>query len=196
MKLLAFLVALPLFVSSTCEAQSVESPPSERRQAENGGVTIGLETSRMLAVLPDAPVAKAPMSPCPAGVGKPCALLGGRPYLPDRLHLEEHDASWAKAMSTPLMIGGSSLLMGSFIADYKTTRYCIDRHVGKERNPLMGQSRAQELAVGIPATAVSIWAAGKLKEKGQGTVAALGLWAFTLMHTYFAYQNAETCGGY
>jgi hypothetical protein len=29
--------------------------------------------------------------PCPAGDGRPCALLGGRLYFRDRSHMTEHD---------------------------------------------------------------------------------------------------------
>ncbi len=51
-------------------------------------------------VLPDAPIPLLPTLqdgplPCPAGVGRPCALLGGRLYFRDPVHMTEHDKSWA-----------------------------------------------------------------------------------------------------
>jgi hypothetical protein len=146
------------------------------------------------SILPDAPVPKAAASPCPAGVGRPCALLGGLPYLPDQLHMEEHDLSWGKAMSHPFMIAFSSLLVASTVADYKMTRYCLDRHLAREANPIVGQSRARQVGIIVPATASIVWMAGKAKETGRGPLAAFTLWGLTVVHTYFAYQNAETCG--
>jgi hypothetical protein len=55
-------------------------------------------------VLPDAPIAKVPASVCPAGVGRPCAFLGGRPYIPDQFHLVGHNPSWVKAVSNPAIV--------------------------------------------------------------------------------------------
>jgi hypothetical protein len=147
-------------------------------------------------VLPDAPVAKAMAPPCPAGPGKPCAFLNGHPYFRDRFLLSAHDPSWTKAMSNPLIMGGTALEAAAFVMDYKTTRYCIDRHLGKEGNPIMGQSRAQELGVGISITAVAVFANGKTKEAGYGSLALFEQWAAILGHGVLAYMNAEKCGDY
>jgi len=143
-------------------------------------------------VLPDAPIAKPSATICPGGSRKPCALLGGQPYWPSSL--KEHDRSWARAMSHPSMIVVTSLLLASFVADYKTTRYCVDRGMGHESNPLMGQSRAQELAVGLTATGVSIWGIGELKRQGDGSVAVFAGFGGILLHTFAAYHNMAACG--
>lgn len=97
-------------------------------------------------------------------------------------------------MSRPSMLVASSLLVASFVMDYKTTRYCVDHHMGHEANPLMGNSRAQELSVGIGFTTASIWAAGKLKEDGDGKVALVGLFLTTALHGAAAAHNAVACG--
>jgi hypothetical protein len=188
---LALLPAAVLVVSITY-GQAPPDPPAQQREASLASTQPAPSSAGV--ILPDAPVPKAAASPCPAGVGRPCALLGGVRYLPDQLHVEEHDASWAKAMSHPVMIAVSSLLVGASVADYKMTRYCVDRHIGREVNPLLGQSRAQQLGVTVAATAATVWAAGKLKEKGNGAFAVFGLWGFTVAHTFLAYENAETCG--
>jgi hypothetical protein len=151
--------------------------------------------------LPDAPTPqpllvnpKSPASPCPAGIGKPCSLLGGRRFYKDPWHSTEHDKTWFGAMKHPQMLIGSAILVTSMIADYKTTRSCIDRGLGHEANPMLGQSRAQELGIGIPITALGIFAAGKLKKSGNGNAAMFALWTGTVMHTVMATRNAAICG--
>lgn len=143
--------------------------------------------------LPEAPIAKPPSSPCPAGYWKPCALLRGNVYMRDRFRLSEHDSSWTKAMSNPEVIFSTAAETTSFIADYKTTRYCIDHHRGKEANPLLGQSRAQELGVGVAILAMSTFATAKLKSKGYGPEAVGLQWAATVAHTLAASLNAMSC---
>ena len=144
------------------------------------------------SILPNAPIAKPSATVCPEGFRKPCALLGGQQYWPSSL--KEHDRSWGRAMSHPSMIIVTSLFLASFIADYKTTRYCVDRGMGHEGNPLMGQSRAQELAVGLTATGVSIWGIGALKRQGDGSLAVFAGFGGTVLHTFAAYHNAVACG--
>ena len=148
----------------------------------------------LVEVLPEAPVAKSPASPCPAGFWKPCAFLSGELYARDRFHLTEYDRSWTKAMSNPAIIASTSLLTAATIADYKITRYCIDRHLGKEANPLMGQTRAQELGLGLGLLTLSTFATAKLKSQGHGTSAVFIQWIGTVVHTYAAYHNAVACG--
>ena len=145
-------------------------------------------------ILPEAPIPKSPTSPCPAGYWKPCAFLSGNLYGTDRYHITQHDRSWTKALSNPALIASTSLETVAVIMDYKTTRYCIDRHLAKEGNPLAGQSRAQELGVGIGALALSTFAAAELKSKGRGPQAIFAQWVGTVLHTYAAYHNAVTCG--
>jgi hypothetical protein len=73
------------------------------------------------------------------------------------------------------------------------TMYCIDRYLKQEGNPLAGQSRAQELSVGIAALAVSAIAAAELKSKGWGPQAIFVQWIGTGLHSYAAYHNAVIC---
>jgi hypothetical protein len=155
-------------------------------------------------VLPDAPKPPALVkpvkpgvlpTPCPFGVGKPCALLGGRLYFSDPSHMTEHDRTWSQAMSHPLMRFSVAVGIGAFVWDYKTTRYCIDRHLGREGNPIEGQTRAQELAVGLGITAFSFWAAGKLKEKGEGNKAFAEEWLISSLHFLAAAHNRAACSG-
>ena len=153
-------------------------------------------------VLPDAPKPPALVkpvkpgilpTPCPFGVGKPCALLGGRLYFSDPSHMTEHDRTWSQAMSHPLMRFSVAVGIGAFVWDYKTTRYCIDHHLGREGNPIEGQTRAQELAVGLGITAFSFWAAGKLKEKGEGNKAFAEEWLISSLHFLAAAHNRAVC---
>jgi hypothetical protein len=144
--------------------------------------------------LPEAPTPKSPASPCPAGNWKPCAFLNGNLYARDRFHLSEYDRSWTKALSNPAIITSTAVLATAFVMDYKTTRHCIDRHLGREANPLMGQSRAQELGVGLGLLTASVLATAKLKSQGHGNLAIFIQWVGTVAHSYYAYQNAVVCG--
>jgi hypothetical protein len=194
-----FLPALVLSISAIgAQAQVLSANfkplPMQTERMEFESTLIEPRQPEANRVLPDAPIAKVPASVCPAGVGKPCAFLAGRPYIPDQFHFMGHNLSWVKAVSNPAIVVVSSLQVASFIMDYKTTRYCIDRHLAREANPLLGQSRAQELGVGIGLNLVSFWAAGKLKARGDGNLVFLGEWAMTMMHSYAAIRNATTCG--
>jgi len=145
-------------------------------------------------ILPEAPIPKSPASPCPAGYWKPCAFLSGNLYARDRFHLGGYDRSWTKALSNPVIITGTALLTSAFVMDYKTTRHCIDRHLRREANPLMGQSRAQQLGVGLGLLTASVLATAKLKSQGRGNSAIFIQWVGTVAHSYYAYQNAVVCG--
>jgi hypothetical protein len=149
-------------------------------------------------VLPDAPIPVLPNIqdgplPCPAGVGRSCALLGGRLYFRDPIHMTEHDKSWAHAMKNKGILLGVSMNVGAAIWDYKTTRHCVDTHRGKEGNPLMGQSRAQELSVVISLSALTYYFIGKLKEQGEGNYAFGVLWGGTLLHFAAGAHNWSVC---
>ena len=79
--------------------------------------------------------------------------------------------------------------------DYKTTRHCVDTHRGKEANPLMGQSRAQELGVGISLSGLTYFVTGKLKEQGNGNFAFGALWGGTMLHFFAGAHNWSACHG-
>jgi hypothetical protein len=144
--------------------------------------------------LPDAPVAKKSALPCTVGSGRPCEPPAATVHSPRLAHPARHDESWPRAMSHPTMLLMSGLVVTSFVMDYKTTRYCLDRHLAREANPLMGQSPAQELSVGITITAVSIWGAGLLKQGGNDKIALLATSATTALHSLAATHNAIACG--
>jgi hypothetical protein len=198
------LLFLILFACTTAKAQgvSVSSTKGPDIQPESAQLSSTLiepsqpeppPRAEIIAILPEAPIAK-PVTPlCANGAGKPCTLTGGRTFAP-RFFRSRDEQTWVGAMSHPSMLVTTSLLVASFVMDYKTTRYCVDRHLGHEANPLMGDSRAQELAVGIGFTSASIWAAGKLKEDGDGKVAFIGLFATTALHSIAAAHNAVACG--
>ena len=124
--------------------------------------------------------------PCPAGDGRPCALLGGRLYFRDPSHMTEHDKTWVDALKNPLMLGGIAVNLGTALWDYRATRACIDAHRCTEGNPLMGQSRAQELTVGFGLTATFYFLAAKLNQRVNGNTAFALLSANATMHAYQA----------
>jgi len=144
-------------------------------------------------VLPDAPIPVLPniedgRFPCPAGIGKPCALLGGRLYFRDPSHMTEHDATLGKAMRNPLMVVGGLLNLASTIADIEGTQACLHAHTCTEGNPLFGAnpSRAKAYGIGIPLTFVIYSMAALLKKNGNGNYAFAVLWGGTLLHSYEA----------
>jgi len=143
--------------------------------------------------LPDAPIPVLPNIqdgpfPSPAGVGKPCALLGGRRYFNDPSHMTEHDATWGEAMKNPMMVVGELLNLASTIADIEGTEACLRAHTCTEGNPLFGAnpSRARAYGMGIPMWfaiySISAW----LKKNGDGNLAFGLLWGGTILHTYEA----------
>jgi hypothetical protein len=138
-------------------------------------------------------------APCPAGVGKPCALLGGRLYFRDPSHMTEHDATWGKAMRNPMMVVGGLLNLASTIADIEGTQACLRVHTCTEGNPLFGAnpSRAKSYGIGIPMGFAIYSLSAWLKKNGDGNLAFGLLWGGTMGHTYeaahgFAVANKES----
>jgi PAB1-binding protein PBP1 len=93
------------------------------------------------------------------------------------------------------MLLSMSINAAAMVWDYKTTRHCIETHNGKEGNPLMGNSRAQELGVGISLTALTYFMSGKLKKQGDGNYAFGVLWGGTMLHVLAGAHNWAICGG-
>lgn len=194
MKQTLLVIVVVSFWATTTHAQSnvtTDMPPLiEQEPAEIKPRLIESSFVEKKRELPDAPKAVQPVlpvpaaTPCPAGVGKPCALLGGRLFFRDPGRMTEHDKSWADAMKSKGVVLGITLNAAAAVFDYKTTRHCIATHQGKEGNPLMGQSRAQELSVGISLTALQYFLVGKVKEKGMGNVAFAILYGGTVLHFY------------
>jgi hypothetical protein len=144
-------------------------------------------------VLSDAPIPVLPNIqdgplPCPAGIGKSCALLGGRLYFNDPSHMTEHDLTLGKAMRNPMMVVGGLFNLASTIADIEGTQACINAHTCTEGNQMFGRnpSRARSYGLGIPMTfaiyAMSSW----LKKHGNGNLAFGLLWGGTMGHVYQA----------
>jgi hypothetical protein len=144
-------------------------------------------------VLPDAPIPVLPgiqdgPFPCPAGVGKPCALLGGRLYFRDPSHMTEHDLTWGKAMRNPMMVVGGLLNLASLIADAEGTQACLHAHTCTEGNPIWGAhpSRAKMYGFGIPLEFCLYSISASMKKRGRGNTAFVMLWSDTILHVYLA----------
>jgi hypothetical protein len=141
---------------------------------------------------PDAPQPKSDdaRAACPAGNGKPCAVLGGRVYYSDALGLSQHNKSWSAAATSPSMLLAIGLLTAATMADIETTQSCIHAGTCKEGNPLMGQSRAQAYSVSMSVNAIAFWAAAEQKRHGHGAVPFFILWSATAMHAAMAVHNS------
>lgn len=151
------LVSLPLDTQSSEISATLEEPGAPQLRDKN---------------LPDAPIPvlpsrrDAPM-PCPGGDGRPCALLGGRLYFRDPLHMTQHDRTWVGALKNPLILGGLAVNIGTTVWLYRVARACVDSHQCRVGNPILGQSPAQELTVTVGATALFYFIAAKLKQSGM-----------------------------
>jgi hypothetical protein len=151
---------------------------------------VKLEPNR---ILPDAPIPVLPNNqdgplPCPAGIGKSCALLGGRLYFNDPSHMTQHDLTLGKAMRNPMMVVGGLFNLASTIADIEGTQACLNAHTCTEANPLFGRnpSRARAYGLGIPIMLATYAMSSWLKKHGDGNTAFALLWGGTMGHTYFA----------
>jgi hypothetical protein len=131
-------------------------------------------------------------APCPAGAGKPCALLGGRLYFKDPFHMTEHNATWRQAMKNPFMIVGEILNMAATIADVEGTQACLHARTCKEGNPLTGSnpSRASSYGITVPISLGIYALSGWLKKEGQGNLAFGMLWGGTVAHAFMAEKAA------
>jgi hypothetical protein len=141
--------------------------------------------------LPDAPIPILPQKqdgpmPCPSGVGLPCSLLGGRLYFSDPSHMTQHDRTWLDAFKNPMMLGGLAVNAAAAVWDLRATRACIDNHTCRERNPIMGQSLAQQVTVGAGLGAFFYYGAVRMKQRGRGNTALFLLAASTGIHILLA----------
>lgn len=112
--------------------QPVNPPTNTDNSAQQSAISITLKRR------PDTPDTPQPKSDddqraaCPAGNGKPCAILGGRAYYSDALGLSLHNKSWSAAATSPSMLLAIGLLTAATIADIETTQSCI-LFVGKDK---------------------------------------------------------------
>lgn len=144
-------------------------------------------------ILPDNPIPVLPSlqdgpAPCPFGEGKSCALLGGRAYFSDPMHMTEHDATWAKTARNPGMLVGFALNLAATVADIESTQACLHAPACREGNPLFGSnpSRARSYGTAILLDVVAYAGFAFVKKRGQGNLAFGLLWGSTVAHIYFA----------
>jgi hypothetical protein len=183
-----FLIALVLAVVGTARAQ--EQPPA---QATEGSATEprNLPNTPTPKIEPDAPrpgsSSSDENSPCPAGVGKPCAFLGGRRYYPDLWHMTEHDQTWGEAMRHPIMIVTSAVLVGSTVFDIEGSDHCLAMHACSELNPLMPKSvnRPRQYATTMSLNGLLLFWFGRMKQHGKGNIVFSLAAASSLIHCYF-----------
>jgi len=171
---------LPLTHSASLRAESSLLPPPQQGRER---------------ILPEAPIPVLPNlqdgpAPCPAGVGKPCALLGGRLYFSDPAHMTEHDQTLWKAMRNPMLLAGGLINLAATVADIEGTQACLRVHTCTEGNPLFGRnpSRARSYGIGVPLTFANYLLCAQLKKMGSGNWAFGVLWAGTTLHVYEASQ--------
>jgi hypothetical protein len=133
-------------------------------------------------------------SMCPAGVGKPCALLGGRKFYPDLWHMREHDRNWGDAMKHPAMIGISALLLASTVLDIEGVDHCLPSHGCSEENPLFprGVDRPRQYATAMSINALAIYGLGYGKRRGKGNRVFITLLGASFYHLGQAIAEFES----
>jgi hypothetical protein len=165
-----------------------------RAQERENSVQVAESTATSLDNLPDAPKPK--IEPvvrvdentvCPAGAGRPCALLGGRRYVPDLWHMRQHDRDWAHAMRHPAILAAAGLFILATAYDIEGTNSCLRVHACREANPLMPQTpnRVWQYSAAMSVDAVGIYVFGRLKETGRGNLGFAMIAAASLVHFSF-----------
>jgi hypothetical protein len=185
-----FLIVSALFFAVAESARAQETPAQVVQVSPAGPELPNAPTPK---VEPDAPPPFDPNateenSPCPAGVGKPCAMLGGQAYYLDLWHMTEHDRTWLDAMKHPPILIMSLLLIGTTVADIEGTDYCLRLHGCREVNPVMPKNgnRAWQYPLAMSFNGLAIYFAGRLKQRGQGNRAFFELAVLSAAHSYFA----------
>ncbi len=193
------LLALGILSTLTVNTRAQTEVTNELTRASKGPVQdtsaekLAATAQEPRSDLPDNPIPVIPglqdgPAPCPFGNGKSCALLGGRAYFSDPVHMTEHDATWAKAARNPATLVGYALNVAATVADIEGTQACLRAHTCRESNPLFGSnpSRARSYGTGIPIEMVVYAAFAFAKKRGQGNLAFGLLWGSTVSHIYFA----------
>lgn len=182
MRTMLISIAVFLAIATTIRAQE-ETP-----------VQIAEATASVRDTLPDAPKPKVEASvkddentPCPAGTGKPCALLGGRRYFPDMWAMTQHDRDWGHAMRHPAILAAAGLLIATTAFDIEGTNSCLRAHACREANPLMPKTpnRAWQYSTAMSVNAIGIYGLGRLKQEGRGNLGFAAVVAASLAHFYF-----------
>jgi len=204
MKRILMTLAMTFFSTSIMQAQSERIPADLPMTSVHPFQFISVQgqaPQESDTTLPDAPIPVLPglqdgPLPCPAGIGKPCPLLGGRLYFRDPSHMTEHDATWGQAMRNPMMMVGGLANLASTIADIEGTEACLRSHTCTEGDPLFGSnpSRVKSYGIGIPITFVVYAMSAWLKKNGDGNIAFGILWGGTMLHTYEAAHGFAVAG--
>lgn len=149
--------------------------------------------------LPDAPRPQLDdheRTPCPEGEFKPCALLGGRRYLPDRTRMTQHDKTVWQGFKHPLILAGSALLVATTVYDIEGTQSCLRAGTCRETNPIYGShpSRARAYSIAMPLNSLMIYLSARQKRKGDGNTAFAALYLSSAVHFYFG-RSAYSAAG-
>src|SRR5262245_53876298 len=113
------------------------TPPMPQAQTTPAGESSSIHPE-WRSSLPDAPRPKLDdheRTPCPEGEFKPCALLGGRRYLPDHSRMTQHDKTIWDGFRHPLILAGSALLIATTVYDIEGTQSCLRAGTCRETNP-------------------------------------------------------------
>jgi len=190
MKLTLLTVTLACF-SSPAFAQVPTRPAIEQESSAIPSVlTESLDASE--ATLPDSPrpaISSQEPVPCPAGVGRPCALLGGMRFYP--VELTQHEKSWWDSMKKPSMIFASCFLIGGTMLDVIITEKYANQKGLRESNPLFGPhpGPARIWGTAMPLLVFQLYLQGKMKKDGHGVAALAFSTASGLLHSYLAHHN-------
>ena len=179
------ITVIALALGSFAQAQEVQKALSEAVEW-----TEGTPAGDRVA-LPDAPKPKIETrvdenATCPAGNGKPCALLGGMRYFRDAWHMREHDRTWGDAMKGPAILGMAGFLTAATVLDVEGTNHCLKLHTCREVNPIMPRTpdRIQQYSLAMGINALAIYGLGKEKQHGRGNRAFSVIAALSLLHFY------------
>jgi hypothetical protein len=190
---LAVMLSFALVAQAQSELIPDNLPLTHIQSSQITSVPVEPTQQESVRQLPDSPIPVLPNIqdgpfPCPAGNGKPCALLGGRLYFRDPSHMTEHDLTWGKAMRNPMLVVGGLLNLASTIADIEGTQACLRVHTCTEGNPLFGRnpSRAKSYGIGMPLEFAIYSMSAWLKKNGDGNFAFGLLWGGTTLHVYEA----------
>jgi hypothetical protein len=199
-----FLLALGVLSILTANSEAQTEATTEPRPLEvtaqdtsTGNPGAAPQGSRFS--LPENPVPVLPglqdgPPPCPSGNGKSCALLGGRLYFSDALHMREHDESLVKAMKNPGLLTVGAINLAATVLDIEGTQACVHAHTCRELNPLFGTtpSRGRAYGIAVPLAFANYMAAAALKKSGRGNTAFGVLWCTTIAHFAMAVDGFAT----
>lgn len=184
-------------------AQQQPAPDVQRTGGENprpaGRSSFPLPHFGESSSVPDAPQTRTDdheRTPCPEGEFRPCALLGGRPYMRDPLHMTEHDKSVWQGFKHPMILTGTALLLASTVYDIEGTQACLHAGTCREANPIFGSrpSRLRAYSIAMPLNGFLIYLSARQKRRGDGNTAFAALYLSSVVHFYFG-KSAYSAAG-